>query len=211
MNEEPEPDQLIQEPKPYYSVTYWLVYTVVIFVVIALLGALGTPHLIRSKKKSYQSEAISNSKLLSLALYEFDSNFGSYPNDETIKEVNEAFPNHGYDLSGTSSNAAFRQLLAAGILKNEEIIQKGKCNFAYVANQSTSGNPNRPILLSPVIPGTNKFNSKDGIILVLKIDNSVSSYKIGKAGEIYDNDGLDILSASHPIWKGKAPDIRYPE
>jgi type II secretory pathway pseudopilin PulG len=226
VNEEPDPDQLIQEPKPYYSVTYWLVYTVVIFVVIALLGALGTPHLIRSKKKSYQSEAISNSKLLSLALFEFDSDYGSYPNEETAKDVTEAFPNHGYDFSGNSSNAIFRQLIAAGIVKNEDVfyfntkgakkpdgnispghaLEKGECNYAYISGQSSAGNPSQPILLCPVIPGTKKLGSNDsnGTIIVIKADNSVGTYKL-------DSGGPDILSPKHLIWKGKAPDIRYPE
>jgi hypothetical protein len=209
MNEDQQRHEPPTKPTRFKVIFYYSVGTITLIITLLLL--INPPLLYVNPAIIERANSKGNAVQLSLALYEFDSNFGSYPNDETIKEVNEAFPNHGYDLSGTSSNAAFRQLLAAGILKNEEIIQKGKCNFAYVANQSTSGNSSRPILLSPVIPGTNKFNSKDGIILVLKIDNSVSSYKIGKAGEIYDNDGLDILSTSHPIWKGKAPDIRYPE
>ena len=39
---------------------------------------------------------------------------------------------------------------------------------------------------------------------------SVRTYEIQKDGHIYEK-GIDLLSPKHPVWKGKAPDIRYPE
>lgn len=212
MNAEPNPEQIDREPKPFNSVAYWI-FGAFITLTIAFLIALLFPKVITSVKKSTHAEAISNAKQISLTLFKFENDYGSYPNSETAKDVTENFPNHGYDLSGKSSNAAFRQLLAAGILKNEEIIKKGKCNFAYISGQASAGNPSRILLLYPIIPGTTKFDPKpfDGNAIVLHIDQSVSTYKIGKDDHIYDKDGLDILSPKHPMWNGKAPDIRYPE
>ena len=177
-------------------------------------------------------ESISNQKQLSLALLEFESDFGAFPNRETAKDVTEAFPDHGYDLTGNFSNALFRQLLAAGIVQSEEIfhvdiknfnkpngniapgeaLRKGEVGFAYISNQASAGNPFRPLLLCPLIPGTTKFDPKpfNGHAVILKIDQSVKAYKIREDGTIHDKDG-DILSPNHPMWNGKAPTIHYPE
>lgn len=64
-----------------------------------------------------------------------------------------------------------------------------------------------------MISGTTKFDPENfrGYAVVLRTDNSVRSYKIEKDGHIYDDKGIDLLSPKHPIWKGKKPDIRYPE
>jgi hypothetical protein len=201
---------------------------------IAFLIIFISPLFMRSTCGGHtKSQSISNAKQIGLALFEFESDYGSYPNAETAKTVTDAFPNHGYDLSGNSSNSGFRQLIAAGIVDSEEMfycktkgakkpdgdispghaLEKGEVGFAYIASLSTSGNPNRPTVIGPVIPGTKKFDPKpfDGIAIVLKVDQSASAYKITEDVHIYDSEGLDILSATHPIWGGKAPDVRYPE
>ena len=206
-----------------------------ICILLLLLGSffwLTRPVILKSYKNENKASAISNSKQVCLALFEFENDYGSYPNAETAKIVTEAFPNHGYDLSGNSSNAAFRQLIAAGIVQTEDTfyfpvegskkpdgnispghaLEKGECNFAYIAVGSTAGNPSRPLLIGNVIPGTTTFDPKpyNGIAIVLKVDQSASAYKIAKDGHVYDK-GIDILSPKHPVWKGKTPDIRYPE
>jgi hypothetical protein len=40
--------------------------------------------------------------------------------------------------------------------------------------------------------------------------NNVRTYDIHKDGHVYDK-GINLLSPKHPVWKGKPPDIRYPE
>ncbi len=177
-------------------------------------------------------EALNNAKQLSIALFSFQEEFGSYPNESTVALVTESYPNHGYDLTGTSSNALFRQFMAAGIAESEqmfcakipgsvrpdgniapgEALKKGECNFAYISGLSSAGDPARPIVLAPVIPGTKKFDPKpfDGKAIILRTDNTAGTYDIDKDGHVYDKDG-DILSPKNPIWNGKAPDIRYPE
>ncbi|MES2981444.1 MAG: hypothetical protein V4727_03940 [Verrucomicrobiota bacterium] len=184
-------------------------------------------------KGSNKAPAISNLKQIGLALFDFENDYGSYPDSETAKDVTDAFPNHGHDLSGNSSNALFRQLIATGMIPDEEFfytesrnsrkpdgniapgeaLKKGEVGFAYISGQASAGNPSRILLLSPLIPGTTKFDPKpyDGNAIALHIDQSASVYKIGKDGHIYDKNGLDILSPEHPRWNGKAPTIHYPE
>jgi type II secretory pathway pseudopilin PulG len=184
------------------------------------------------QRKANQAEAFSNVRSFSLALYQFEIDYGSYPNDATVSDVTKSFPAHGYDLTGKSSNAAFRQLLAAGIVPTEhpfyakikgsikpdgnilpkQALKKGEVGFAYISGLSTAGNPSTPLVLTPLIPGTTKFDSKPfkGKAIILHIDSSVRTYDIHEDGNIYDK-GINILSPEHPIWKGKAPDIRYPE
>ena len=222
MNEEFDNELPKRKPKISKSFIYLLCGIIITFLIIFITPLFyGNNHIGHTK-----SRAIHNAKLLSLALFEFEQDYGSYPNDETAEDVTEAFPNHSYDFSGNSSNAIFRQLIAAGIVKDEDVfyfntkgakkpdgnispghaLEKGECNYAYISEQSSAGNSSRPILLCPVIPGTKKLGSNDsnGTIIVIKTDNSVCTYKL-------DSDGLDILSPKHPMWKGKAPDIRYPE
>lgn len=69
-----------------------------------------------------------------------------------------------------------------------------------------------PIVLTPLIPGTTKFDPEPfkGKAIKLRINQSALTYDIHKDGHVYDKD-IDILSAKHPVWNGKAPDIRYPE
>ena len=180
-----------------------------------------------------KGETINNAKQIGIALFCFQDELGSYPNESTVAMVNESYPDHGYDLTGTSSNALFRQLMATGITESEhmffaritgsvrpdgnitpgEALKKGECNFAYISGLSPTGDPARPIVLTPVIPGTKKFDPKpfEGKAIILRTDSTASTYEIHEDGHVYDKDGIDMLSPTNPIWNGKAPDIRYPE
>ena len=186
----------------------------------------------RSERHRY-AQAVSNARQIGLALMEFDIEYGSYPNKTTVPLVAKSHPAHGYDLSGSSSNALFRQLFAVGFTQSEqmfyanipdtirpdgditpgEALKKGEVGFSYISGLSSKDDPRTPIALTPLIPGTTKFDLEpfDGKAVVLRIDNSVRFYDIEKDGQIYDHTGINLLSAKHPIWKGKAPDIRYPE
>jgi hypothetical protein len=176
--------------------------------------------------------ATSNLRQIGLALLEFDNDYGSFPNTTTVPLVTKSHSTHGYDLSGSSSNALFRQLFAVEFTKSEQIfyayisgadrpdgiitpgeaLKKGECGFSYITSLSSKGDPQTPIVLSALIPGTTKFDPKpfDGNAVVLFIDNSTRIYDIHKDGHVYDK-GINLLSPKHPVWKGKAPDIRYPE
>lgn len=218
----------IQQSKPSPDWRFWILIAA-IFIIAAILI---TPLFIKKRGGCDMPGQSNNLRQIGLALLEFDNDYGTYPSDTTAALVTKNDPAHGYDLSGTSSNALFRQLFAAkltqteqmfyaripGIRKPDEdispgrLLQKGEVGFACIAGLSSAGNPARLIAFAPIIPGTTKFDPKpfEGRAFFLRVDNSVSSLPIGKDGHVRTR-GIDILSPENPIWKGKAPDIRYPE
>lgn len=203
-------------------------------VVASILFILTAPLTIRARKKADETEATNNARQIGFALLDFEDEYGTFPSDATVALVAKSHPAHGFDLSGKTSNAMFRQLIAVdhtqheamfyakvknskrpdGVILPGKALEKGEIGFAYISGLSSKDEPNTPILLTPMIPGTTKFDPEGfqgkGKAVVLFTDNTVRSYKIESDGHIYDQ-GIDLLSSKHPIWKGKKPDIRYPE
>jgi hypothetical protein len=224
-------EERIAEPKPAkksFGWPFWLLLTVSI---VIFFGFAQTSNKRRGKLVETR-EAISNLRQIGIALYEFEIKYGSYPSEATATLVTENHPKHGHNLKGRSSNTLFRQLIAAGYVKSEQIfyakilgvrkpdgdissgkeLEKGEVAFAYVAGLSTEGNPARIVAFCPIIPGTDRFDPKpfDGKAVVLRVDTSVNIVNIDKNGHALVG-GKNMLSPDHPIWDGKVIDIRYPE
>ncbi len=214
----------------FFGWKFWLI----VIVFISIIAVLTAPQVIRCPKKPDQSEATSNLRQIGLALFEFDTEYGTYPSDATAAQVTKNNPGHGFDLSGKSSNALFRQLFAANITQSEQMfyakisgaekpdgnITAGKAlephevGFGYIPRLSTAGNPSRVLAFAPIIPGTDRFDPKpfEGFAVFLRIDNSVASVKIDENGHAIV-DGQNVLSPKHPVWGESVEglDIRYPE
>jgi len=226
-NESP-PDEEPLARKKSFGWPFWLFLTVTLVV----LAGLTAPMVIRCKKKPEQTGATSNLRQIGLALFEFETEYGAFPNDKTSAMVAKTHPDHGYDLSGTSSNALFRQLFAAGITRSEQMfyaqidgtkkpdgdfdkgesLDPGEVAFGYIAGLSTAGNPARVVAFCPIIPGTDRFDPKpfEGKAVVLRVDNSVASLNIDENGHAIVF-GSNLLSSENELWNGKPLDIRYPE
>jgi len=225
-------EETYPETKPAKGSFGWRFWLLFVFGSLALIAGI-TPLFIKRRDHGCdQTEEISNIRQIGLALHEFEIEYGSYPSTATAARITADHPAHGYDLSGRSSNSLFRQLFVTGITEFEamfyaqvpgsrkpdeditpgKLLEKGEVAFAYIAGLSSAGNPNRPIAFTPLIPGTKRFDPKpfEGKAVFLRIDNSASSMSIRPDGHVY-LEGIDILSPEHPIWDGKAPDIRYPE
>ena len=198
---------------------------------IAMLSGLAAPMVIRQRKKADQTEAVSNARSFGLALFEFETEYGSFPTDATAKAVAEA-TDTGI-VSGNSSNARFRQLIRAGIVQSEtpfyahikgthkpdndfqgaHALEPGECGFAYVENLLTTDKVARPLAMTPLIPGAMRFDPLPfgGKAVILFTDNSVKSLPIdGQSGKVMF-EGKDLLDPAHPIWGGKPPVIVWPE
>lgn len=214
---------------PFFG--FWLLFAIIaggslIGGVSGIYKAVSRQRLVIAEK-----ETVSNALQIGRALHKFESQYGSFPDEQTKFEFDKSYV-HKVSVSGISSNALFRQLIAPdiasedifyahipknqkpdSIVKKGHALEPGEVGFSYIAGlTSTGADPLTPIVLTPLIPGTSKFDPKpfDGKAVVLRIDNSVRHYDIHKDGHVYDK-GINLLSPAHPIWKGKAPDIRYPE
>jgi len=92
-------------------------------------------------------------------------------------------------------------------------LDKKECGFTYLLGAATTtDNPRRPIVVAPMIPGTDRFDPKpfEGKAVMLMIDNSVTSLPIDKHGHIFI-DGRNLMDPHHPIWDGHAPVIAWPD
>ena len=206
-------------------------YIGLVVFVIAFLAGLTAPIVIRQRKKADQTEAISNARQFGLALYEFKSEYGGFPDASTASTV--ASQTGTPELTGSSSNARLRQLIHADITQSEQIfyaktsatqrpdgdisgdraIAPGECGFGYVENIRTDDNTPRPVAMAPFKPNSRQFDPSpfDGKAVILWSDSSVTSMPIERTtGEVI-LDGEDLLSPTHPVWGGTPPSLLLPE
>lgn len=180
---------------PRYKRGFTLVELLVVIVIIAALAGLTAPMVIRQRKKADQTEAVNNAKNIGLALFEFENDYGSYPDDTTANTILENNPDTPYTFAGNTSNDYFRQLIAAEISQseamfyakagytkrpdgvfnnNDKALEGGEVGFGYIMNGqdafSTAGNPSRVIAAAPLKYSDNSFESQ-------KFDTDYYDYK----------------------------------
>ncbi len=121
--------------------------------------------------------AMNNAKSLVLALNDFSTEYGSFPDQETAKAVKEQTKTP-LDLSGDTANDYFRQLIAAGVVKSEnpfyaktpysfrnpdnnitgsQALAPGEVGFGYLMNGAKSlpnDDPNRIVAAAPLLNAT---------------------------------------------------------
>ncbi|RYD23752.1 MAG: hypothetical protein EOP88_03000 [Verrucomicrobiaceae bacterium] len=178
--------------------------------------------------KAVQTQAVSNLRQIGLAFFEFETEYGFFPNAETAMTVKQATDFKG-DLKSETANDCFFQLIVAGIAQNRAMFQYGKpeepgaaaakpaadrlekCSYAYLPARDSAGHPGRPLVVAPLIKGTNLFDPKPfaGKAVVLRRDNSVSSVPIDEEGRAII-DGRDLFDPGQPYWKGEEPSVKWP-
>ncbi len=157
---------------------FTLVELLVVIVIIAALAGLTAPMVIRQRKKADQTEAVSNARQVGLAMFEFETDYGSFPDPSVGETINT---NVGGTLVApttiTTSNDAFTQLIAAGIATSEQIfycktlystqkpdnvystkeecLKKGDVGFGYMMQTgnkalSSAGNSSRVLIVAPL-------------------------------------------------------------
>jgi len=197
----------------------------VVIVIIAALAGFTAPMIIKKAKAADAAEAISNARQIGMAMYDFQSEYNSYPDSNTEGQVDKT---GNYTLGTTSSNNYFAQLFASGMCESEMMfyakvkdskkpdgnvvgaaaIAAGECGFGYVLNTAegltASGNPSRIIVASPILTG-NTFDEEtfDKKAVLLRIDNSVTTapIKLGLAMSTTKADtDEDLFGTASGIW-----------
>ena len=230
---QPPPDVPAPPPGPEAidSQIKWRMICIVGGVSVAFAGILFLHAKLDGRNRgSDRSEALSNIRQVGLCLFAFDEEYGRFPDPTTIPAVQVA-TGTTLALGNSSSNGLFRQLLAT-VIKSEKIfwtrtsttpkrpndllgadaLAPGECAFSYVAGLTSAGDPETPILMTPMIRGTWKFDPEPfgGKAIVYCLDCSATALPIDKNGDVILN-GMNLFDPRQPFWRGKAPDIKYPE
>jgi prepilin-type N-terminal cleavage/methylation domain-containing protein len=207
---------------------FTLVELLVVIVIIAALAGLTAPMVIRQRKKADQTEAVNNGRQIGLALFEFETEYGSFPDDDTAKAV--ADNTETTASSGQDANSKFRQLIRAGIAQSETMfysktvytkkpdnnyntdekaLENGEVGFGIMMKAdgkglSAAGNPSRPICATPftqTLSGEFDFDMYDGKAVILKLDNSVSSINIIKSSGAAKLNGKNLTQdGDDTVW-----------
>lgn len=199
--------------------------------VLVMLAGVLAPMTLRCRKSPGSTQALSNARQIGLALFDFDAEYGRFPDASTIAAVKQN--NHSdWNLKDRTSNDLFKQLHVAGITTSEEIfyakvpgtrkpdnvistedkaLQRGECGFAYIAGVTAECASGRPLVVTPLIPGTLKFDPVpfDGKAIILRADNSAVSYQIRPDGTAIAPGGKDLFDPSQPYWEGAPPDVKW--
>jgi len=207
---------------------FTLVELLVVIVIIASLAGLTAPMVIKQRKKADQTEAVNNAKQIGLALFEFENEYGSFPDNTTATAVATATGTAA--VSGAQSNDRFRQLIRAGFTQSEtmfycksayttkpdgvtttdaQALAKGEVGFGIIMNGTTgmtaAGNPGRPVVAAPFtsLANADTFDPDlfDGKAVVLKVDNSVTSLSIKLSDNTLAINGSPILTTgADTVW-----------
>ncbi|MCP5532920.1 MAG: prepilin-type N-terminal cleavage/methylation domain-containing protein [Akkermansiaceae bacterium] len=156
---------------------FTLVELLVVIVIIAALAGLTAPMVIRQRKKADQTEAVNNARQIGLAMLDFETEYGSFPEGDLAEDINTQTGEEFADSTITTSNDAFRQLIAAGIAQSEvmffcktaystrkpddvmntkdKMLKKGDVGFGYIMNSggeafSNAGSPGRVLIAAPL-------------------------------------------------------------
>lgn len=187
-------------------------------------------------------EAISNAKQVGLAMLEFDQEYGSFPSDATVAEVART-TGSTLDFTDGSSNAIFRQLIAYGVMSEDIFycshpdgtrkpdkmmtgsyaLAPGEVGFSYLHGLDTTMDPDTPVLMTPVVAGTDDEFWADqkgrgspkafgGKAVILQIDNAAQTYIIRSSDRrVSIGGGVTVLDPSRACFGGKKPDVRHPK
>lgn len=219
---------------------FTLVELLVVIVIIAALAGLTAPMVMRQRKKADQTEATNNARQVGMALFEFETEYGSFPDRDTATAVAEATGSN-LNMSGDSANDYFRQLIAAGIAQAETMffakapytrkpddimngakaLAAGENGFGYIMNGNIGfgigGTPSRPIIATPLLnaatDGTFDPDPFDGKAVVLRLDNSVRSLQIRKTDKKVSLGGGQTLlqTGENTVWgSDTSPRLRAP-
>jgi hypothetical protein len=170
-----------------------------------------------------QRTAVNYARQIGLGLFEFENEFGAFPNEETAAAVKQATGTTAR-LGAATANECFYQLIAANFVgvstiftwdeprEDKDPVGLENCSFSYLSGLTGEGPADRPLVVAPLVSGTGLFDRKalGGKAVVLRVDNSATTFAIEQDGRVILN-GMDLFDPAQPFWQGKVPTIRWPE
>jgi hypothetical protein len=191
-------------PQPRSSTREQLrIWTVAFVIFLALVVVALIPTVVKQQKAADRTTALSGIRQMGMSLFEFDSEYGSFPDDTTALKIPEK-QRAGYKLTGDHSNDYFRQLIVVG-LKSElpfwcktsfspkkpdddrtpsKALQAGEVGYSYIMaspteGQSSSGDPGRPVVVAASYKARADWTfdpeALSGTAVILKLDNSATA------------------------------------
>jgi hypothetical protein len=206
---------------------------VTMVIVVAVIGNYSWPIISKQRLAANRTYSLNSLIGLGLALQEFHSEYGVFPDESTAATVKSATETP-LDLTGNSSNRIFRQLIATGC-RTEDVfytprpgfrrgddhfeddahaLAPGENGFAYMTSDNSNEWDSPTILaLAPLIQGTTHcdpqpFGAK---AVILRLDNSVSALPIRPDGQVSAGEGRTIFDPGQLYWKGHPPVIHWCE
>ena len=197
--------------KSHFSKSECLVGATILFA----LTTVATPNILSALANARKAKALSNAKMIGIALTEFDSEFGHFPSEDSRKKLVTA----GKKLpKGDAANHFLGQLLAAEMLDSERffyveelpgtkkgndifdtpktILEQGENGFGYV--MLSGGKPlsqnfgysSVPVAVAPLLKGGKSptFQKKlfRGEAVVLQLDSAVRTWQINEKGKLFE-------------------------
>lgn len=232
MTPEPRPDAPApQAPLPKRPISNRAILGALFFVIAITISLFLWLEITKAKKAANLSEAYSNLRSLSMLLYSFDQEYGSFPDAATAVDVQDS-TGTSLTLGDSSSNQLFRQLLATvgraesifwaktsrdskkpdnNIDSDSTALAPGECSFSYVSSRSRYG-VGTPVVMTPLIPGTSRFDPKPfgRKAVVFFVGDDVRILPIDPDGRVLFN-GRDLFDPAQPYWRGIPPDLKWPE
>lgn len=169
-----------------------------------------------------------NARGIGFAMFEFQSEYGTFPDSKTAIVV--ATNNRNAVVSGTSANDRFRQLIRSGIAQSEimfyaetafsrkpdnvfntdrEALKAGECGYGMVVKSDgmsfdSKMNPSCPLAVAPftaAMDGRFDWDVYGGKAVILKMDNSVTSANIVKStGKVFLNGKEFLETGTSTVW-----------
>ena len=197
---------------------FTLVELLVVIAIIVTLAGVATPVLLAQRKRADHAEAIQNAKQVGYALFNFEGDYGRYPDENTKTDIADEDTDLAPD-AGTA-NEYLSQLVVTGYVDQEapfycrtdftidpdndkssgKLLEAGECGFTYIMRDASNGLNSSINSACALLAAPSAFNPADGYnsdvynsrSVVLRIDMSVSDPRIDDQGIIRLRNGDDL-------------------
>lgn len=221
---------------------FTLVELLVVIAIIVALAGLATPAILKQIKEAHLVQATSNARQVYTLMMQFGQDWDTFPDKATAGRIKEYVDktNGPTGFEDKDSNSQFRQLIAAGYVKSEDIfftkgaktkkpdnsmkgslgLEAGEVGFSYVliADKalSSSGNAGTPVLLTPMKATEENKGMFDTEIfnqkaVVLRLDGSAVSERLTSEGEVIVGGGKKLLEPGDGTVWAETPTVYGPK